>query len=364
MERLAQRDIEALLSYLREIYAFSDLEGFASRVVSTLPRIIPSGTVSYTEMDLQHRKIRADVLSPPASDYALENRTFHRHVQEHPFLNHYRQTSEGRAVKISDFLTTSQWRNRALYNEYYKEMRGIEHQMAVAIPTSALPVSITLGRDGRDFSERDRSLLDLLLPHLVQAHRNAAALTRSQHDASHFRRAVEISEQGTIALSDKDRPRWRDERARRWVEEYFEPARRADRLPESLARWVGHQRSLLSGEGAVPPPREPLVVKRPGKRLLVRLVADGPEGETDLLILEERHAPLSADSLRALGFTAREAEVLLHVAHGKTNNQIAAILYISPRTVKKHLDNVYRKFGVASRTEALFEALRALDLLG
>ena len=39
VERLRQRDIEALLSYLRKIYVFSDLEGFASRVVSTLSQI-------------------------------------------------------------------------------------------------------------------------------------------------------------------------------------------------------------------------------------------------------------------------------------------------------------------------------------
>lgn len=364
VERLAQRDIEALLSYVREIYASSDLEGFASRVVSTLRRVLPSESVSYAEYDLLGRKTYALVEDPPSSDYALEMEVFARHFGEHPLVDHYRRTGEGRAIKISDFLTQSQWRKRALYNEYFKEIRGIEHQMGTVIPTSALPVGIALGRSGRDFSERDRQVLYLLRPHLVQAHQNAAALSRSQRDADHSKREEGGSGRGTIALLGGDRTRWRDERAKRWVEEYFEPARGADRLPESLARWVGHQRSLLSGGKGVPPPREPLVVERPGKRLLVRLAADGPEGETDLLILEERHAPLSAGPLRALGFTAREAEVLIHIAHGKTNKEIAATLHVSPTTVKKHLDNVYRKFGVAGRTGALSHALRALDLLG
>jgi DNA-binding CsgD family transcriptional regulator len=362
VERLAQRDIEALLSYLREIYVSSDLEGFASRVVSMLPRILLSESVSYAEYDPQGRKTSAEVLDPPASDYASEARVFERYMHEHPLINHYRQTGEGRAIKISDFLTRSQWRSRALYNEFFKEIRGIEHQMGVAIPTSA-PVGIALGRSGRDFSERDRLLLELLRPHLVQAHRNAAALTRTQHDANRLRRTVEGSERGTIVLSGKDRIRWCDERARRWVEEYFGPARGADRLPESLGRWVEHQKSLLSGGGSVPPPRKPLILKQPGKHLSVRLAADAREGETNLLILEERRAPVSLDSLRALGLTAREAEVLVHVAHGKANKEIAAILYVSPLTVKKHLDNVYRKFGVKNRTEALSHALRVLNLL-
>lgn len=364
MGRLGHRDTEALLSYLREVYVSSDLAGFASRVVSTLPQVLPSESVSYAEIDPQNRKTGAEVLDPPASDYALEARVFERHVHEHPLINNYQQTGEGQAVKISDFLTKSQWRSRALYNEFFKEIRGIEHQMAIAIPTSAVPVGIALGRSGRDFSERDRLLLDLLRPHLMQAHRNAAALTQRQHDANHLRQAVEGSERGMIVLSSKDRIQWCNERARLWVEEYFEPARGVDRLPESLSRWVEHQKSLLSGRGSVPLPPKPLILKQPGKHLLVRLVADDPEGETNLLILEERYAPLSIGSLQTLGFTAREAEILIQIAHGKTNNEIAAILYVSPRTVKKHLDNVYRKLGVTSRTEALSHALQVLNLLG
>lgn len=96
----------------------------------------------------------------------------------------------------------------------------------------------------------------------------------------------------------------------------------------------------------------------------MRLVVEDPEEGTNLLILEERYAPLSIDSLQSLGFTEGEVEVLLHIARGKTNKEIAAALHVSPRTVKKHLDNVYRKFGVASRTEALSHALRVHNLLG
>lgn len=58
--------------------------------------------------------------------------------------------------------------------------------------------------------------------------------------------------------------------------------------------------------------------------------------------------------------TAREAEVLRLVAEGRTNRQVAAALGISPRTVNFHLDNIYAKLGVGSRTEAAVYALRHL----
>jgi DNA-binding CsgD family transcriptional regulator len=57
--------------------------------------------------------------------------------------------------------------------------------------------------------------------------------------------------------------------------------------------------------------------------------------------------------------TAREREVLHWVAGGKTNRDIAAILGASPRTVEKHLERIYEKLGVETRTAA---AMRAIEL--
>jgi DNA-binding NarL/FixJ family response regulator len=56
--------------------------------------------------------------------------------------------------------------------------------------------------------------------------------------------------------------------------------------------------------------------------------------------------------------TAREQEVLALVAGGHTNRQIAAALVISPHTVRRHLQNVFRKLGVSSRAAATAHALR------
>jgi DNA-binding NarL/FixJ family response regulator len=54
--------------------------------------------------------------------------------------------------------------------------------------------------------------------------------------------------------------------------------------------------------------------------------------------------------------TTREAEILRAVAEGQSNKQIAERLWLSDQTVKYHLTNIYRKFGVSSRTEAVRRA--------
>jgi len=59
-----------------------------------------------------------------------------------------------------------------------------------------------------------------------------------------------------------------------------------------------------------------------------------------------------------LGLSAREDEVLGLLVEGATNQEIAGRLYLSPKTVERHLSNLYRKLGVANRTQAAAVALR------
>ena len=63
---------------------------------------------------------------------------------------------------------------------------------------------------------------------------------------------------------------------------------------------------------------------------------------------------------QTLQLTSREAEVLLWISRGKSNREIGAILNISPRTVNKHLEQVFVKLGVENRASAAARAVRAL----
>jgi DNA-binding NarL/FixJ family response regulator len=81
--------------------------------------------------------------------------------------------------------------------------------------------------------------------------------------------------------------------------------------------------------------------------LLFRLAEAGTRGDEQLL-------------QRSLSLTTREAEVLLWISRGKSNREIGEILNISPRTVNKHLEQVFVKLGVENRAAAAARAVRTL----
>jgi DNA-binding CsgD family transcriptional regulator len=97
-----------------------------------------------------------------------------------------------------------------------------------------------------------------------------------------------------------------------------------------------------------------LVVERDGKRLMVRHLCSP---KACRLLLEERSPALEPAFLESLDLTRREGEVLLWVAQGKTNTEIGTILGLSPRTVQKHLEHIFEKLGVETRTAAVTLAL-------
>ncbi len=68
------------------------------------------------------------------------------------------------------------------------------------------------------------------------------------------------------------------------------------------------------------------------------------------------HEPL----VKALSITPREAEVLLWVAQGKSNADVASILGMSEKTVKQHLGSVFEKLGVENRNAAAMQAVEVL----
>ncbi len=76
-------------------------------------------------------------------------------------------------------------------------------------------------------------------------------------------------------------------------------------------------------------------------------------------IVETRTSTEEARLRDRLGLTAREAEVLLWIGHGKSTRDIAEILGMSPRTVQKHLEQIYSKLGVENRAAAAAIAIRA-----
>jgi DNA-binding NarL/FixJ family response regulator len=92
----------------------------------------------------------------------------------------------------------------------------------------------------------------------------------------------------------------------------------------------------------------------------IRLVAGGNMVIDPQLVvaLAEELSQAKERDRRAETLTAREIEVLQLLAFGHTNRDIAERLYISPDTVKTHLEHIFEKLGASDRTAAVAEALR------
>jgi DNA-binding CsgD family transcriptional regulator len=254
-------------------------------------------------------------------------------LEEHPLCLRQQEGYFG-AVKLSDFLTQRELHRTWVYDHFLAPFH-VEYELEVPIPSPLWHTKTFLfGRSGgRDFTERDRLLLDLLQPHLARIWLAARTQRLLSSALAELDRVDEHDPRGVILLGLSGEVEFASPPSERLLREFF-PARSGGRLPTALLEW------LESGDA------KPLLRRRGERRLTVEQ-ADGA------LLLEERHERIE--------LTAREREVLAWVARGKTNAEIARLLSLAPSTVGKHLENVYTKLGVSTRTAAVAQCFGLND---
>ncbi len=231
---LSASDWEHALDVLGEAAAVEGPVPFPEPVLESLRRLVPCDVVSYHEQPL----------GVPAIAFAGERRgewTVEICDAEACYWHQDHLGPVDGARMLSDVLSLREYHRLELYQEAGEPL-GVEYMMRLWLDSRGdRGARLEFDRQSRDFQERDRAKLDLLLPYLKQFRRNAAARRRA---------------------------------------------------------------------------------------------ATAPRGE-----------PVEV--------TPREREVLELVAEGRTNNEVARILWISPGTVRKHLENSYETLGVHSRTAAV-----------
>lgn len=246
MARLSGSDYRGILEFVHAAGEVDGTDPFPEHVLARLRELVPCDTVSYGDFDCDFDReghvwrtgvrFSGEPRAPVTPAIVEAHSRLARQYPYRPWSPEAR-----RALRWSDLLSLREWHALDLYWEVCRALDGeYELELWLATPDG---VAGGFGFDSfkRDFSERDKRVLDTLRPHLVQLWRNAAA-----------------------------------------------------RRQESR-------------------------------------------------------------SLAAL--TPREREILLWVARGKSNREIAAVLYLAPGTIRKHLDNVYDKLGVSNRAGAVGHVL-------
>jgi len=175
----------------------------------------------------------------------------------------------------------------------------------------------------------------------LHTHARNARITRMARDA------VDVAGMGVVFVDARARVAWRSPQAALWLHALGEPAA-PGQLPAALA-------PALEDGAHVP------VVTAAGTRLMVRNLGAATLGETMLLLSLQRESSPAQARLTEAALTPRETEVLSWLAKGKTNRDIGDILGMSPRTVNKHLEHIFEKLGVETRSAAAALASGQLD---
>jgi DNA-binding CsgD family transcriptional regulator len=324
---VGRNDLTALLGFLEEAGSAAGTEPFTPHLIDRLTEVMVCEYARYKEIDFERRVEIAHVPCSAELDALGDDPVEVTDADWNavPFDPCYRATfSEPAGIFIASDLAARSAVSSEASERWQAEFErwDLRDRMWIQIEGPSW-AGIVFDTCDRSFGDRDRELARLLQPHLGEIWRNAsvrrrlgAALSALEHDQG----------TGVLLLDGAGRVEYASGPAQRILTDHFEMPPRA--LFDDIADRRGDvdERLLLAGD-------DPTIV--------VEASEDG-----SALLLSERPAGVAA-------LTSRERDVMRGVEDGLSNTEIARKLWIQPTTVRKHLEHIFDKLGVRSRTAAL-----------
>jgi DNA-binding NarL/FixJ family response regulator len=183
----------------------------------------------------------------------------------------------------------------------------------------------------------------------IRVHLANARLTQSA------RAALDVSGRFLLAVNGLGKIMWATPQAQKLLSDNLAGGANDELvLPHSMLQWLEQAQKGKAGS------KTPAIASFPDNEQL-RLQYMGKLGLNEFLLRLAKDSSVNtpAEFSSELGLTGREGEVLSWLSKGKTNRDIAQILGLSPRTVDKHLEQIYAKLGVENRTAAAAVATSA-----
>jgi DNA-binding NarL/FixJ family response regulator len=199
---------------------------------------------------------------------------------------------------------------------------------------------------------RHEEVLARVATHVALARKVRHASDALQHGGF---AAVTVDRQGVIM--------WLTGAAAQWLKSVGNSAdgpvpRVGDSVPHAIRAWLHAQ---LDGAEDFASARFSTTL---GDHVYTAKLAVSPHASEHLLLLQSKSTQWDLDTVRCnFGLTLREAEIIMWISRGKTNKDVAEILGSSPRTINKHLEHVFEKLGVETRTAAVSVVLDRMGVV-
>jgi DNA-binding NarL/FixJ family response regulator len=230
-----------------------------------------------------------------------------------------------------------------------KRDAGLDHVPIIFMTGLAETEHIVRGLEagGVDYVTKPIAIEEMLAR--IRVHLANARLTQSA------RAALDVSGRYLLAVNSLGKMMWATPQAQKLLSDTLSPSSDDDFvLPDPIPQWLDQARKGKAGS------KTAFMAALPGHEQL-RLQYMGKLGANEFLLrlAKDSSTETPAEFSSELGLTTREGEVLSWLSKGKTNRDIAQILGLSPRTVDKHLEQIYSKLGVENRTAAAAIAVNA-----
>lgn len=362
LANLPDRDLRAALNALRAIAGESTASAsFVGSALEELASIVASDLTTLSICDLAQGSRRV-VGRRSESLSEADRAAFDRHFRDHPLVRFHSSHPGGPTQRITDCVSASAFRNSPLHADYYRRI-GIDFVMALPLRIdNANVISVVFNRSHSDFQDRERGVLDAVRHPLAAIYRNLAVCEEAgiglrcinQLAADGGWQMARVTAGGRILDASPA--------VLRLLTRFFPGFAAASQtsLPAMLLDWLTRSRNWGLERSAIDHAQH-FTLARLGSRLNVHSVPDPDGSGAVFLLMKAERLGLNVAQLQQLPLTEREREVLALIVAGKTNGEIAVLLTISPRTVQKHLEHIFQKLGVETRTGAAVCALAAAD---
>jgi len=310
--------------------------------------LVPCDLVIFEEFHPARRRYFG-LIDPPEAHPVKPTSVFEQQLPQYPAIAHWQPSGDAGICKVSSLISRGDWHRLGIHQEFYR-LCGVEDQMGfwLAFPKPGFVMS-GLNRARRSFNERDRAILKLLRPHLVQAYHNAESASETGAERALMSEAMDSTGNGAVLVGDKNEIMSATPVALALFTKYFPNWRFHAHMPDLVARWLGSQWEALNGDE--PASLDAFIIDGPNGRLHARAIFD-PSLRRSVLVLREQLGR-AADDAMGSQLPPRLRNLLQHIFLGESAKTIAEKLQLSRHTVHQYTKMLYSRMGVGSRGELM-----------